>query len=169
MNLIHTSGHVDALKSEHSDRRFWPVDQPTRLWIDTEFNGMGGELISIALVDEQGLTFYESLGCDNPVPWVAVNVMPIIGKPARPRATVQEKLSAWLARYPAIHIVADWPDDISHFCQLLITGPGVRLETPPLTLEIRRDLDGESKCPHNALADAIAIRAAHIHRDRTSP
>jgi hypothetical protein len=59
-------------------------------------------------------------------------------------------------------LVADWPEDIQHFCELLITGPGLRLDTPPLTIEIRRDLDAVSALPHNALEDARAIKRKHL-------
>jgi hypothetical protein len=34
----------------------------------------------------------------------------------------------------------------------------MRINTPPLTMEIRRDLDAVSEIPHNALADARAIK-----------
>jgi hypothetical protein len=60
-------------------------------------------------------------------------------------------------RCDTIHIIADWPEDISHFCNALLTGPGTRLNTPRLTMEVRRDLHGDSKIPHNALEDARAI------------
>ncbi len=32
-----------------------------RYYIDTEFNGTGGQLLSLALVREDGLSFYEVL------------------------------------------------------------------------------------------------------------
>lgn len=128
------------------------------LYIDTEFNGFGGELISMALVSECGKEFYEVLPCDAPVGWVAENVMPVLGKEPTRMEWLQIHLQGWLRQFPAIHIVADWPEDIQHFCQALITGPGMRLDTPPLTMEIRRDLDALSAIPHNALADARGIR-----------
>jgi len=128
-----------------------------RIWIDTEFNSFEGELISLALVADDGREWYESLGCADPHPWVAENVMPVIGKPAMPRRLAQLSLSLWLEAYPSVHIVADWPEDIAHFCQFLITGPGTRIDTPPLTMEVRRDLDAVSKVPHNALEDARAM------------
>jgi hypothetical protein len=40
---------------------------------------------------------------------------------------------------------------------VLITGPGTRLDTPPLTMEVLR-VDTVSTNPHNALADATALR-----------
>jgi hypothetical protein len=130
-----------------------------RIWIDTEFNSFQGELISMALVADDGQEWYESLGCANPHPWVAANVMPVIGKAPISRHQMQLMLRAWLGQFHAIHIVADWPEDIAHFCQFLITGPGERLNTPPLTMEVRRDLDAVSAVPHNALEDARAIAA----------
>ena len=60
-------------------------------------------------------------------------------------------------RFDTIHIIADWPEDISHFCNALLTGPGTRLNAPRLTMEVCRDLHGDSKIPHNALEDARAI------------
>lgn len=139
--------------------------QATRLWIDCEFNGFEGELISMALVDKSGRSWYRSLGCEFPSDWVAEHVMPIIGIPAQSRNSIQKDLHAFLSRYAAIHVIADWPEDIKHFCELLITGPGKRIDTPPLTMEVRRDLDAVSALPHNALADAIAIRGKHLELD----
>lgn len=112
----------------------------------------------MALVDEAGREFYEVVPCAKPGPWVAKNVMPILGKSPIPIGLFQKLLSAWLSAYDSIHIVADWPEDIKHFCDALIVGPGQRINTPPLTMEVRRDLDAVSELPHNALADAHAIR-----------
>lgn len=133
-----------------------------RIWIDTEFNEFRGDLISLALVDEDGLEFYEVLPCKNPGAWVAENVMPILGKPPIHPRQMALGLQNWLSYYDTVHIVADWPEDIEHFCRALITGPGLRIDTPPLTMEVRRDLDAVSELPHNALADARAIRLAHL-------
>lgn len=133
-----------------------------RIWIDTEFNGYKGDLISIALVAENGAAWYQSLACDKPEPWVAQHVMPVVNNAPVTREVMQAQLEAFLAPYAHVHLVADWPDDISHFCQLLITGPGTRLNTPTLTMEVRRDLDAVSDVPHNALHDAIAMRKVHL-------
>lgn len=153
-----------------------------RIWIDTEFNGFEGELISIALVDEAGRFFYRYMPCRAPSEWVARNVLPVLGKYRLvPAATepalmhpsnfwslhrVQFALQQWLNGYDQVHIVADWPEDIAHFCRALITGPGRRLETPPLTMEVRRDLDAVSLVPHNALEDARAMREVHLAHEK---
>lgn len=132
------------------------------IYIDTEFNDFGGELISLAMVDENGRDFYAVLNCERPTPWVAENVVPALGQRFASLRMLQTRMEAWLAEYDSVHIVADWPEDIAHFCRALITGPGMRLDTPPLTMEVRRDLSSEaSAIPHNALEDARAIwRAA---------
>ena len=139
-----------------------------RLWIDTEFNEFRGDLISLALVDEDGREFYEVVGCAFPGPWVAEHVMPILGKLpnhgdyAISRAMLSRSLHRFLRDYQSAHVVADWPEDIAHFCGALIIGPGIRIDTPPLTLEVRRDLDAVSAIPHNALEDAKAMRLVHL-------
>lgn len=129
------------------------------LFLDTEFNEFKGKLISIALVDEDGREWYQSLGCDAPGPWVRENVMPIIGiSPVTP-SYLSRSLAEFLAAYERVDIVADWPEDIAHFCDCLIVGPGMRIDTPPLFMAVLRDLSSEaSAIPHNALEDAKAIR-----------
>ena len=50
-----------------------------RYFLDTEFNGFGGALLSLALVPEDGQEFYVTLECDDPVfPWVERNVVPYL-------------------------------------------------------------------------------------------
>jgi hypothetical protein len=131
----------------------------TTLYIDTEFNSFKGALISMALVSDDGKAFYSVLECPNPDPWVEEHVMWVLNQAPVSKPQFQAELQAYLAQFPAIHVVADWPEDIQHFCESLITGPGTRIDTPLLTMEIRRDLDSSgSKLAHNALADAYAIR-----------
>lgn len=135
----------------------------TNLWLDTEFNSYKGALISLALVDAEGREFYEVLECEAPYPWVKANVLPHLGKASVSKQELQAALSDFLRQYSAIHVIADWPEDIQHFCETLITGPGYRIDTPLLTMEVRRDLNSDkSLIPHNALSDARAIRDAHL-------
>lgn len=128
-----------------------------KLFLDCEYNDFGGELISMALVSEGGHEWYEVVPCENPSEWVAKNVIPILGKPPVSILTMQSSLYCFLGRFDAVHVVADWPEDIAHFCKALIVSAGKRLNTPPLTLEIVR-IDAESDVPHNALHDARGIR-----------
>lgn len=136
-----------------------------RLFIDTEFNGP--ELISMALVADDSRSFYEVLGCRKPEPWVRDNVVPrlfsfdgaLMPNHEIPQAVFTSKLKEFLNRFDTVHVVADWPADIAFLCNEIITGPGLRMNTPPLTFEVVR-LDGDSDLPHNALADAIGLREA---------
>jgi hypothetical protein len=134
------------------------------IYVDCEFNEFQGALISMALVAQDGREFYEALPCDNPGPWVAEHVMPIINRHPIPENWFKHRLGQYLVQFERVHIIADWPEDIAHFCQALITGPGMRLNTPPLTMEVRRDLDAVSLIPHNALEDARAIRLLAIEK-----
>lgn len=139
------------------------------IFIDGEWNSYGGELISLALVAEDGRSFYEVVGCDNPDPWVAENVMPKLNKPPITLQKLQEQLELFLCQFEfnSVHVIADWPEDIMWFCKVLITGPGTRLDTPPLTMEVLR-VDTVSKNPHNALADAMALRDWYVNVDGNS-
>lgn len=140
-----------------------------KLFLDCEFNGFGGELLSIALVPESGNYFYMMVSdtTETPTPWVAANVLPIL-KPYQhcgatdTRHYIRLSLQRYLMGFEgAIHVVADWPEDIIHFCKLLLTDvPGQRINTPPLTMEIVR-IDSKSELQHNALADAIGIKEAY--------
>lgn len=135
----------------------------TRIWIDTEFNEHADRhsLISMALVADDGREWYEVLPCPRPGPWVAEHVLPRLGRAPISREALSESLREFLAAFESVHIVADWPTDLALFCDTLIVGPGVRIDTPPLTMEVIR-LDGESDDPHNALADARGLRAIHL-------
>lgn len=141
------------------------------LFLDCEYNGFGGELLSIALASECGRCFYWIVSGTTEVPtdWVAEHVIPIMGAFDNCNATgslnnIRRELQFYLSRFDKIHVVADWPEDIVHFCKLLLTDvPGQRINTPPLTMEIVR-IDCASEMPHNALADAVGIRKEYLGR-----
>lgn len=145
------------------------------LYLDCEFNGFGGELLSVALVPEIGDSFYRIISDtkEPPTEWVAEHVLPLLsafpGASERgTRGEIRSSLQAYLRRFTRIHIVADWPEDIAHFCRLLLTDvPGERISTPPLTLEIIR-VDCPSAMPHNALADATGIRNECLRKNLVS-
>jgi hypothetical protein len=133
------------------------------IWIDCEFNEFGGDLISMALVADDGQEFYEVLNLENDDKygsWVFANVVPWLNKDPIDKRVFQEKLRAFINQWDDAHIIADWPDDIKYFCMSLITAPGIALNTPMnLTMEIDKVLNTESSAIlHNALEDARAIR-----------
>lgn len=137
----------------------------TNLYLDTEFNGFGGGLISMALVSETGQEFYEVLECAEPVAWVAEHVMPFLEREPISRDEFQSRLQRFLFGFVRAEIVADWPDDIKYFCESLITAPGCAIGHPPLTFVLDRALSSDgSRVPHNALHDARAIAEAHMSK-----
>lgn len=154
-----------------------------RYFLDTEYNGWRGELLSLALVPEDGgQEFYVTLDWSGPIqPWVEENVIPyldavpetMVSPRVRPEDAARE-LSRWLrceqeAQFFTrddgplqLEICADWPEDISQICSLLLIGPGLTVDVPPLTFRLL-SLPGfstaaNSKVPHNALHDARALR-----------
>lgn len=137
-----------------------------RYFLDTEFNGFGGDLISLALVpEEEGREhFYEALTCTAPTPWVAENVLPVLATEPRSRAEVAKRFAHYLHNDPAPLLVADWPEDIAHAARLLITGSGMMLPVRGLRFELfDPDLiisgsEHPSAVPHNARHDAMALR-----------
>lgn len=141
-----------------------------RYFLDTEFNGFGGALLSLALVPEDGEEFYVTLSCADPlVPWVERNVVPYLDNvpiglvsPRLSRLEAANALAAYLAADPTPEVVADWPEDVTQFCALLMTGPGTMVPVPPLTFRLI-PLPGfstaeNSAVPHNALHDARSLR-----------
>lgn len=141
------------------------------IWIDCEFNEFGGDLISMALVADDGQEFYEVLDLENDWKygsWVFANVVPWLNKDPIEKSVFQSKLWSFINQWNEVHIIADWPDDIRYFCQSLITGPGIAINTPPkMTMQIDRELDtSSSKILHNALEDARAIKQSWYKREK---
>ena len=142
-----------------------------RYFLDTEYNGFNGQLLSLALVPEDSSEeFYITLAFDEPYDsWVERHVVPFLDMvpeglkgPRLSRAAAAEALASWLTHDEAPDIVADWPEDLAQFSMLLVTGPGMMKSVPPLSLHFV-PLHGfspaaNSKVPHNALHDARALR-----------
>lgn len=130
----------------------------TKLYIDCEFNGGFGGLISMALVAEDGREFYEVLPCDKPVRWVAANVMPILGKEAISPSAFANWLAKFLGSFERIELIADHPADLAYFFNAIIMDDvGTWARIPPLTATIVPGVKYVSAIPHNALEDARGI------------
>lgn len=143
-----------------------------KYFIDCEFNSFGGELLSLALIREDGKSLYLLY----PEPeyintWVLENVIPFMEE--LPERIERHYLADWQEGAMRIaeflqedsgipHIIADWPDDIKYFCQAVITGPGQMASIPRLAMEVVRvnawpnNLEGAVQ--HNAWWDAFALR-----------
>jgi hypothetical protein len=142
-----------------------------RFFLDTEFNGFGGKLMSMALVPENDSKpeFYVELEMNDQLdPWVRENVVPHLFQLPVTRQQFQLSFSRYLLNieYDEIIIVADWPDDIRYFCETMITGPGERIVMPTnIKFELNFSIEYESMVPHNALHDARAIRDFYMKRE----
>lgn len=144
-----------------------------RYYLDTEFNEFGGELMSLALVRDDGESLYlvypdlEEYGS-----WVKENVVPILWSIPSPITGMAYKVESiqdgarriqeFLAGDTHPVIVTDWPDDIRYFCQAIITGPGMMINIPGLVFQMLR-VDAypttlEGAVQHNAWWDAMALR-----------
>jgi hypothetical protein len=142
-----------------------------RYYLDCEFNGLGGELISLALVrGYDGAAIYVVFKLpENVDPWVADNVVPILDSvPFTIETTTWDdaahQIELMLSGDTDPLIISDWPDDIRYLCGLLITGPGTMIRTSGRSINFsvyRVDayptvLPGAVQ--HNAWWDANALR-----------
>jgi hypothetical protein len=141
-----------------------------RYFLDTEFNGFGGALISLALVSEAGPTLYLIYELPAaPEPFVREHVQPKLEKV--PAGVAIRRVSQSQGAYAIEEflrgdaepeIIADWPDDVRLCCQALMIEPGVMADIVRLRFEIHRvdpyptDLAGSVE--HNAWWDAMALR-----------
>ena len=145
-------------------------DSALRYFLDTEYNGWGGTLLSLALVPDDGEELYLTLDWDCDLEqWVERNVIPYLDmvpenliSPRMSRADAARTIAHYLAGDPEPLIIVDWLEDIAQLSMLLVTGPGTMAEVPGLTLQFL-PLSGfstaaNSKVPHNALHDARALR-----------
>ena len=141
-----------------------------RYFLDTEFNGFGGALISLALVGEDGSSLYMIYGAPAaPVPFVREHVQPKLESvPAG--VTIHRvspsqgayKIEAFLRGDAEPEIIADWPDDVRLCCHALMIEPGVMVDIDRLRFEIHRvdpyPTELEGAVEHNAWWDAMALR-----------
>lgn len=141
-----------------------------KVFIDCEYNSLNGQLLSMALVAHKQASletdtlrceaFYFELPVHEPIDqWVADNVFPHLSGTKLSRERAQAELSAFLKQFKTVELIADWPEDIKYFMELLITGPGVMIHVPPLSVRFV-PIDYVSEKPHHALYVARAIAEA---------
>lgn len=137
-------------------------------YCDTEFTSFNGELLSIALVPYSRSTkppFYAELliSKTSPVdPWVTANVFPKLKNVADKKTAVSRRLYEYLKEDNNIIVIADWPEDLSHFYNLLCLQPGQMVGLNNITTRLMRtrgwSTADHSVIPHYALEDAFALR-----------
>jgi hypothetical protein len=117
--------------------------------------------------------FYVEIEMQDPLDdWVKENVVPHMylqnemNVEPFSRKQFQNLLAQYLWEVGECTIVADWPDDIRHFCESLITGPGMCLSMlHNIKFELDFGIEYESLVPHNALHDARGIRDFYMRRE----
>ncbi|HET7604557.1 MAG TPA: hypothetical protein VFK28_00625 [Sphingomicrobium sp.] len=141
-----------------------------RYFLDTEYNGIGGALLSLALVPDDGDELYLTFQCPDPLlEWVERHVAPYLDSvpeqlscPRLTQADAAHALERYLRHDDEPLVVADWPEDVAQFCNLMITGPGDMIEVRHVTFRLvpmsNFSTAANSKVPHNALHDARALR-----------
>lgn len=144
--------------------KVYPIRMTTRLFIDCEFNSYRGELISMALVAEDGREFYKAMMPRERIdPWVLKNVIPVLQTGFCDREQFGCALFEFLSQFEAIELLADWPDDLKYFYEAVVIGPGTAITCPPIVSRVVNELHSrDSAVPHNALHDARAIRDLYL-------
>lgn len=145
----------------------------SRYYIDCEFDGHNGPIISMAVVRSRAdsLMIVAHPTPDVQDPWVRENVLPILHDDAA-ESTVWRQvhqfgsaIREFIGGDPQPHIIADSPVDIARFCQAISTGDdggwaSADYERMTFTVEnvncYPTDLPGAVQ--HNAWWDAMALR-----------
>lgn len=139
-----------------------------KLYLDTEFNGHGGELISMAIVSAYGHSWYYACKPMFQIdPWVQEHVIPVLDTEYLNPAIFRLDFQRWIKDFSDPEIVCDWHADAKHFCDLMLGHDYEHSLDMPFTITVLKTPPGQpiSKRPHNALADAIALREWHNAAD----
>lgn len=151
-----------------------------RFYIDCEFNGHCGELLSMAIIPEaeRGLYLCVADAPKDMDPWVAANVWPLvhmrlpIGKTVAYLDDFGHFIRRFIGKSEHPVIVADSPVDIGRFCAAVSTGQDggwSSTDYSRMTFEVHNvdcyPTDVPDAIQHNAYWDAIALRwrLANLH------
>lgn len=142
-----------------------------RFYIDCEFDGHDGPLLSIALVPEHGSGIHIRTDQTASDPWVRDNVVPIMDSHDATRSQwiplneVGASIRSFIGECECPVIVADSPVDIGRFCRALSTGADggwASADYPSMRFEVHNvdcyPTDLEGAVQHNAWWDAMALR-----------
>lgn len=137
------------------------------LYLDTEFDGHGGDLISLALAGADGSRWYGIFNayCGND--WVAEHVAPMLYAMhptiSGDDETLRFSLHEFLISHPNATIWADWPADFEHLMRLMRGRTFDESLVMDVSMRLIRSPVGEPRpeFPHNALSDAIALCKWH--------
>ncbi|SEJ16169.1 hypothetical protein SAMN05428950_1011316 [Sphingomonas sp. OV641] len=142
-----------------------------KYYVDCEFDGHNGPLLSLALVCDDGSSIHIETTARAKDPWVVANVVPLMSEndatthPLVEPYQVGAHIRAFVGSDPTPTVIADSPVDIGRFCQALMTDE--RGQYAPNTWDrwvfrvhdvdcYPTDLPGAVQ--HNAWWDAMALR-----------
>lgn len=147
------------------------IARPVRFYIDCEFDGHAGLLLSMALVREDGDSIHIKTTAPAYDSWVLDNVLPLMDQHCANKSAsvslneVGGVIRAFIGDCQHPVIIADSPVDIGRFCQALSTasdGGWASADYPLMTFEVHNvdcyptSLLGAVQ--HNAWWDAMALR-----------
>ncbi len=153
--------------------RIESADGPDRFYIDCEFDGHNGPLLSMAIVRDDDYSIHMRIAQEAKDPWVRKNVMPLMDQHKATQSgivyinDVGGVIRAFIGDCSCPVIVADSPVDIGRFCRALSTGADgewASADYPAMRFEVHNvncyptDLPGAVQ--HNAWWDAMALRRA---------
>jgi len=144
-----------------------------KYYIDCEFDGHNGPLLSIGIVSERGMSIHIQADVAAMDLWVVRNVVPVMDShqsPTEAKVYLNEVggvIRTFLGNDRCPHIIADSPVDIWRFCQALSTGQDGQWKPAPyprMKFEVV-DVDCyptelENAVQHNAWWDAMALKHA---------
>ena len=134
------------------------------LFVDCEFNGFGGQLMSMAVVSDCGKEWYEVLPLPEVIePWVKNNVVDVMEKEPISEFEFRMSLFAFLEQFENPTICADWYTDIAHFFSAFAGPDHSQSRGFACKAELRLIEEYDSKIPHNALSDARAIKEVWLN------
>lgn len=138
----------------------------THFYLDTEFNGHGGELISMAIVSPTGFAWHSAKEVVAQIdPWVSKNVMPkLTCRQLSHDAFRRSFLEGFIYKVENPKIFCDWHADAAHFLHLLSGADYQSSIDFPCEITILKTPPGYpvSKNPHNAYDDAVALMQWHM-------
>lgn len=140
-------------------------------YLDTEFDGHSGPLISIALVREDGYSVYIITSRTAQDEWVVNNVLPVLDNHRAdevlevPEDYAGQILKSFIGNDSNPTIIADSVVDIGRFCRAVSTsqtGTWESVDCPIIEFRVHdvasypTELAGATQ--HNALWDALALK-----------
>lgn len=127
------------------------------IYLDCEFDGHTGPLMSMAMVAEDGREFYEVLNHDPVDSWVKLNVSTHLNKPAISDRQFRDKFIEFLLQFDKPNICVDWYVDLHYFFRWFGGKTYPDSFAYACTTEIQLIDQLQSALPHNALEDARAL------------